>query len=71
MPLRAVLSLPFFYRCFLLPVLTMSGKNTKIQNYKNTKMQNIIYNIQTISRIGFVYLCKKAKNRTFLGAFSH
>ncbi len=49
----------------------------KMQKRKNTKLQNIIYNIQTISRIGFVclcktlrFLCKKAKNRTFLGAFS-
>ena len=54
-----------------------SFANAKIQKHKNTKLQNIIYNIQTISRIGFVYhcktlrfLCKKAKNRTFLGAFS-
>ena len=46
----------------------------KMQKRKNTKLQNIIYNIQTISKIVFVYLCKtlrflckKAKNRAFWG----
>ena len=61
----------FFYRCFLLPVLTMSGKT---QKHKNTKTQNIIYNIQTISRMGFVrlcrtiaFLCKRVKKGVFWG----
>ena len=45
-----------------------------MQKRKNTKLQNVIYNIQTISKIVFVYLCKtlrflckKAKNRAFCG----
>ena len=42
MPLPGRVVPPFFYRCFLLPVLTMSGKMqkrkiTKIQKHKNTK----------------------------------
>ena len=33
-------------------------KNAKTQKCKFAKLQNIIYNTQTISRIGFVCLCK-------------
>ena len=70
MPLRAVLSLLFLYHV----------DDVKMQNAKrkNTKLQNIIYNIQTISRIGFVYLCKtiaflckKAENGRFWTLISH
>ena len=37
MPLPGRVVPPFFYRCFLLPVLTMSGKNAKMQKRKNAK----------------------------------
>ena len=57
--------------------LVSIAEREQFRKCKFAKLQNIIYNIQTISRIGFVYLCrtiaflcKRVKKCTFLGAFS-
>ena len=58
MPLPGRVVPPFFLSPLPASRFDYVGQNTKIQKCKNAKLQNIIYNIQTISRIGFVYLCK-------------